>query len=309
MNRTMVFTSAAATVLALGGLGLIMLRIMARQARLTSRIDGARHAAGMTGADQFHTEGSLPMRLIAGLGSMMLRSGILSRSTVAGLERTLEAAGLHSSAALGLFVGGKLILLLGLPALAFLGGRLAGVGGFPAQVLVIGAAVLGLLLPDFIAGRLRKSYLKQLVRGMPDALDMMVICAEAGLPLDAAFERVAEETKAANKVVAAELALTSTELRILADRRLALMALGERTGVVDLRRLAVTLVQTLQYGTPLVQALRTLAAEMRHEQLMAFEARAARLPSLLTVPMIVCILPTVFLVVAGPALLQAFRLM
>jgi tight adherence protein C len=136
----------------------------------------------------------------------------------------------------------------------------------------------------------------------------MVICSEAGLALEGAVERVATEIRPANRAVAAEFAMCSSELRILADRRTALMNMAERTRLDLLRRLGMTLAQTLQYGTPLTQALRTLSAEMRHEQLVRFEAKAARLPVLLTVPMILCILPTLFLVVAGPAMLQASRL-
>ena len=117
------------------------------------------------------------------------------------------------------------------------------------------------------------------------------------------------EIRPANRAVAAEFALCCSELRILADRRDGAAqhgrphpARGRCAGC------GTTLAQTLQYGTPLTQALRTLSAEMRHEQLVRFEAKAARLPVLLTVPMITCILPTLFLVVAGPAMLQALRL-
>ena len=90
----------------------------------------------------------------------------------------------------------------------------------------------------------------------------------------------------------------------MTDRRAAILNMGARTGLESLKRLGATLVQTMQYGTPLSQALRTLSAEMRTEMLTRFEERAARLPVLLTVPMIVFILPTVFAVVGGPAMLR-----
>jgi tight adherence protein C len=96
-------------------------------------------------------------------------------------------------------------------------------------------------------------------------------------------------------------------MRVNADRRVVLMNMGKRTGLVSLRRLGVTLVQTLQYGTPLSQALRTLSMEMRQESLTRFEARAGRLPVLLTVPMIVFVLPCVFLIVGGPAVVHIMR--
>ena len=99
------------------------------------------------------------------------------------------------------------------------------------------------------------------------------------------------------------------EMRVNADRRVALLNMSARTGLVCLRRLGVTLVQTLEYGTPLSQALRTLSAEMRQEALTRFETRAGRLPVLMTVPMIVFILPCVFLIVGGPAIVRVMQLM
>jgi tight adherence protein C len=137
-----------------------------------------------------------------------------------------------------------------------------------------------------------------------------VICTEAGLGLEPAIERVALEIAPAHPAVAEELTNTAHEMRVNADRRAALANLGLRTGLQSLRRLGATLIQTMQYGTPLSQALRVLAAEMRQEAMTRFEARAARLPVLLTVPMIVFILPCVFLIVGGPAVvavIQALR--
>ena len=103
--------------------------------------------------------------------------------------------------------------------------------------------------------------------------------------------------------MAIEFALTADELQIMTDAQLALTHLGERTGVESVRRLATTLVQSAQYGTPLSDALRTLSAEMRTEMLTRFEARAARLPVLLTLPMVLFILPCLFMIVGGPAII------
>ena len=122
--------------------------------------------------------------------------------------------------------------------------------------------------------------------------------------LEPAIDRVGREIGHAHQAVAEELLNVAREMRVNADRRAALMNMGTRTGLASLRRLGVTLVQTLQYGTPLSQALRTLSAEMRQEALTRFEARAGRLPALLTVPMIVFILPCVFLIVGGPAVVH-----
>jgi len=241
------------------------------------------------------------------LGAGLSRAGVLSPRTIADLEQTLSAAGFRGESALPIFLGAKLTMLVGLPALMFAVLLVAQVGQ-PVKGLALAiSAVLGMLLPDLIASRLRKRYLKDLERGLPDALDLMVICTEAGLSLEAAIERVSHEIEPANRSIAAELSVTSNELRFLSDRRTALMNMAERTRLDVVRRVSVTLVQSLQFGTPLTQALRTLAGEMRQEQLTRFEERAARLPVLLTLPMILFILPTVFLVVGGPALLQLLR--
>jgi tight adherence protein C len=143
--------------------------------------------------------------------------------------------------------------------------------------------------------------------GIADALDMLVICSQAGLGLEPALERVGREISFAHPAVAQELAQTSQDMRVNADRRLALTNLGKRTGLESLRRLSGTLVQTMQYGTPLSDALRALAAEHRQETLNRFETKAGRLSVMLTLPMIAFILPCLFMVVGGPAIVQVLH--
>jgi len=137
---------------------------------------------------------------------------------------------------------------------------------------------------------------------------MLVMCAESGLSLEPAIQRVGQEIQAAHPAVGAELLLTSAEFQISTDSHKVLENLGDRTGIAEVRRVVATLSQTLQYGTPLAEALRILSAEMRQEILTRFEEKAARLPVLLTMPMILFILPTLFMVVGGPAIIQAMKL-
>jgi tight adherence protein C len=207
------------------------------------------------------------------------------------------------------FIGAKLLSLVGLPLLAWLAvGRVG--WPFAVRLLVIaGAGLVGLLFPDYIVRMLYRRHLAAVERGLPDALDMMVICTEAGLGLEPAIDRVGREVGAAHPDVAEELLNTAREMRVNADRRATLMNMAARAGLPSLRRLAVTLIQTLQYGTPLSQALRALSSEMRQEALTRFEARAGRLPALLTVPMILFILPCVFMVVGGPAIVHLMQAM
>lgn len=247
------------------------------------------------------------LRPVAALGGLIARSGLLSTRTLAELQHTLHTAGLRGRTGLSIFVGMKLILFTGLPSTAFI--TMTQLNWWPSYwtILVGGGAIFGLLGPDFWVKHSRKVYLKALDNGMPDSLDMLVICSEAGLGLEAAFERVAAEIVYGHPVVAQEMLTTLQEMQINSDRRAALIGLGERTGLDSLRRLGGTLVQTMQYGTPLSAALRTLSTEMRQETLLRFEEKAGRLPVLLTMPMIVFILPCVFLIVAGPAVVGVIQ--
>ncbi len=287
---------------------LLLMRAVEAQEKMAARIASVHRSAGI----QRPVRGRIsagPFRIISVVGLAMARSGLLSDKTITELEQTLAAAGFRGGNGLGLFVGSKMLMLFGLPALAWLGVGAMGVSTMVHNGVTGVAAILGLLAPDYIVKSMRSRFLKRLDRGLPDALDMMVICSEAGLGLEPAITRVAAEIGHAHPAVAEELRQTASELRIMADRRVALHNMGTRTGLDSLKRLGSTLVQTLQYGTPLSQALRTLSAEMRTEMLTRFEEKAARLPVLLTVPMIVFILPTVFAVVGGPAALKVMASM
>ena len=287
---------------------LVLLALLRQEDRLSVRIQGVQRQADMQPDVRLAARPRVGLlRPAAVLGGLIARSGLLSTRTLAELQQTLHTAGLRGQAGLSVFVGMKLILMVGLPAVALT--VMTQFGWLPNQrtAVVGGVAILGLLGPDFWVKRNRKRYLRALDNGMADSLDMLVICSEAGLGLEAAFERVGAEIAFSHPVVAQEMLTTLQEMQIGADRRGALLGLGERTGLDSLRRLGGTLVQTMQYGTPLSQALRSLSAEMRQETLIRFEERAGRLPVLLTLPMIMFILPCVFLVVVGPAMVQVMK--
>jgi len=176
-------------------------------------------------------------------------------------------------------------------------------------LVVIVGVLFGGALPDiFIKNQSQKR--EQILRkAMPDALDLMVICAEAGLSLDSSFERVSREIGPSCAELGEEIGLTAVELSFLPDRAKALQNLSDRVPLPGVLALANTLIQTEKYGTPLTQALRVLSAEMREERIMAAEAKAAKLPATLTVPMILFILPPLFVVLIGPAALKVSTLM
>jgi len=138
-------------------------------------------------------------------------------------------------------------------------------------------------------------------KGLPDALDLLVICAEAGLTVDAAFNRVAKELGKAYPELGDEFGLTAIELGFLNERRQAFENLANRVDLDAIRGVVTTMIQTEKYGTPLASALRVLSAEFRNDRMMRAEEKAARLPAIMTVPLILFILPTLFIVILGPA--------
>lgn len=155
--------------------------------------------------------------------------------------------------------------------------------------------------PDIFIQNLVTKRTDLIRKGLPDALDLLVICAEAGLTVDAAFERVARELGRAYPELGDEFSMTSIELAFLTERRQAFENLAYRVNLDSVKGVVTTMVQTERYGTPLASALRVLSAEFRNERMMRAEEKAARLPAIMTVPLILFILPTLFVVILGPA--------
>ncbi len=287
----------------------LLLRVSDRDVLLAARISAAQGKWHKPEAIQRPRRAvSEPLqRSLAALGHAVMQSGVLPGRTRADLQRTLASSGFRSSNALALFLGGKLVLVLAGLAGGWMLADMLGVQS-ATRIMMVGIGfVAGLLAPDMIVRKLRKAYLAQLEDGLPDTLDLLVICAQAGLNLEAGMARVALEIRASHKAVADELELTIRELEMMASAAAALANLAQRTELETVKRLVSTLTQTMQYGTPLTDALRSLSAETRQTMLNNFEARAARLPVVLTLPMIVFILPCVFIVVGGPAVIQIMK--
>lgn len=223
------------------------------------------------------------------------------------LRLKLRRAGYPSRDAMFVFLFVKIALALGLAAGSGFFLLVLKLGGMSADIgllVVIFVGVLGFLLPEVFIKNKIQSREEVLRKGVPDALDLLVICAEAGLGLDASFDRVAREIAASYPELAEEIGVTGVELNFLPDRHKALHGLSDRVPLPGVIALVNTLIQTEKYGTPLAQALRVLSAEMREERMMKAEEKAARLPAILTVPMILFILPPLFIVLIGPAALK-----
>ena len=174
-------------------------------------------------------------------------------------------------------------------------------GAIKRYGLVAGTLLLAYKAPDIYLKNKVTKRSHAIRKGLPDSLDLLVICAEAGLTVDASFGRVARELGKAYPELGDEFALTSIELGFLTDRRSAFENLSNRIDLEAVRGVVTTMIQTEKYGTPLASALRVLSAEFRNERMMRAEEKAARLPAIMTVPLILFILPVLFIVILGPA--------
>jgi tight adherence protein C len=174
-------------------------------------------------------------------------------------------------------------------------------GSFKRFMAFAALVIVGYKGPELFLKNRANKRTHAIRKGLPDALDLLVICAEAGLTVDAAFNRVARELGRAYPELGDEFALTAIELSFLTERRQAFENLAYRVDLDAVRGVVTTMIQTERYGTPLASALRVLSAEFRNERMMRAEEKAARLPAIMTVPLILFILPVLFIVILGPA--------
>jgi tight adherence protein C len=241
------------------------------------------------------------------IGSIIAASPAVGTAEQQRLLGVLAAAGIRGHGSLSGFVASKLCSAFITAALMwlFLEWRQWFAGSATIRVAVLlGALMLGWRLPDFILSRLAARRRLNLEQGLPDALDLLVICAEAGLSLDQSIDQVSRDLRGSNSAVADEFATTASEMRVLSNRAEALENLVERTGVASLRSITATLNQAIRFGTPLAESMRILAAEMRTARLARIEERAARLPVLLAIPLALFILPSLMMVISTPVVLR-----
>jgi len=241
------------------------------------------------------------------LGAQIAATKIISPAKQRSLLAALVAAGINGHGHLAALIAGKVCggvlfvplcwmmlewcrLFVGVPTLRF--------------VVLAGALILGWRCPELLLSRLAMRRRLRLETSLPDALDLLVICAEAGLSLDHAIEQVGKVFRRSSPDVAKEFAATAAEMRVLPVRAQALENLAERVGLASLRSIVVTLNQSIKFGTSLAESLRVLAAEMRAERLTRYEQRAARLPVLLTLPLMGFVLPSLMVVIGTPLVLR-----
>ena len=174
-------------------------------------------------------------------------------------------------------------------------------------LVAFGGGIVGFYLPDLWVNNQISRRQQSIMHAFPDALDLMLICVESGMSIEASFSRVADEIGTQSGELAEELALTTAELSYLPDRRQAFDNLAKRCGHSGVKAVATALNQAEKYGTPMGQALRVTAQENREMRFQAAEKKAAALPAKLTVPMIIFFLPCLFVVIGGPAAMNAMK--
>ena len=181
------------------------------------------------------------------------------------------------------------------------------IGPSVTLVLCVCVSLAGFYLPDlWLAIRIAKRR-NMIFRGFPDALDLMVVCVEAGMGLDAAFHRVAEEIELTNKDLSDELRLLNLELRAGKSRREALRNLGLRIGIEEIKSLVTLLVQTDKFGTSVAQALRVFSESFRNKRFYRAEELGEKIPLKMVFPLMFCILPSLFVVIMGPAMIKIYH--
>ena len=220
----------------------------------------------------------------------------------------LRAAGFRSQNALNSFLIARFILPFIFLAVAvvyiFVLGNLAQQTFMVRILTVVGGAYIGFYSPNiYISNRISKRQ-KSIRRAWPDALDLMLICVESGVSIEAAIKRVSEEMTESSPELAEEMVLTNAELSFLQERRQAYENLAKRTQLDTVQSVSQALIQAERYGTPIATALRVLAQESRDQRMNDAEKKAAALPPKLTVPMILFFLPVLIAVILGPAGIQ-----
>ena len=286
----------AAITFGLAGLLIVAHNVTLRREQLRGRVDllavGRRAVARATGRARPAEEVSL-------LTSSVLHGEQLEFARLLGKLRV------SPTYAPQLFLAVRVVLALGLAAgLAFAAYRYGEVRK-PALLALAAlfGGLLGVWIPQRMASRSATNRKRAISRGLPDAIELLVIAVEAGLSLEDGMNRIVGELRASQPEVSEELAITGADLRMLPNREDALRRLADRLDMPSVSSVVSTLSQTLKYGTPLAQALRVVSAELRNDALVRLEEQANRMPVLLTIPMILFILPSLFLVIGGPAFL------
>jgi tight adherence protein C len=221
------------------------------------------------------------------------------------LRAVIQSAGFNPHRTVPIWIGAKIVSMALFPLGALFLAEFLGKSSTDLLIFLAIGGVIGIMGPRAILGWLRQRFTAAVRKGTPDAIDLLVICSEAGMGLESALARVAEEMKRSNPAMARVFYGLLDDLRILPNRRDAFEKLGSASD--GLRRFGAMISQSLQFGTPLGQALRAIADELRRDALVKLEERAHKLGAKLTIPMVLFLLPAMFVILGGASFLHLTR--
>ncbi|OQX47261.1 MAG: hypothetical protein B0D86_00335, partial [Candidatus Sedimenticola endophacoides] len=253
--------------------------------------------------------GGFNIKWVAPIGNLILPKSGWQKSRI---QRRLVHAGFRSPQAMATFIGIKLLLaaltlLIAFSVAPFIAKELEQMGTTLVTATLVLIALFSFYLPDGILDRMIEQRQVAFSEGFPDAMDMLMVCVEAGMGLDAAINRVGEEVSFSHPQLGEEFRLVALELRAGKDRDTALKAMAERTGVEMVQSLVTVLLQAEHFGTSVASTLREFADEMRTKRIQIAQEKAAKLPVKLIVPVLLFIFPALFMVIFAPAVLQIYK--
>jgi tight adherence protein C len=221
------------------------------------------------------------------------------------LRAIVQSSGFNPHRTLPIWIGVKIVSMVAFPLIALFVAELSGRPLTDLLIFTVIGLVIGIMGPRLILSVLKRRFNTAVRRGTPDAIDLLVVCSEAGMGLESGLERIAEEMNWSNRAMAHVLYGLLDDLRILPNRRDAFEKLGSRSE--GLRRFGSMMSQSLQYGTPLSQALRAIAEELRRDSIIKLEERAHKLGAKLILPMVLFMLPAMFIILGGSSFLHLAR--
>ena len=284
------------------GAWLILETLGARKPRAEERLDELRHPTRRQNSESTSTKkGATMSRMLAKATPMARPLQPKTAEDVGKLQRRLSEAGFRTENAVGIFLGLKFIgLVIGL---AMSGGTALFTGSMTQRALIyaVGLTAFMFYLPDIVLWFMARHRKEQIFLGLPDVLDLLVVCVEAGLGLDQGMRKVSEEMKKSCRVLSEEFTLSNFHLQMGRARNEVLQDLGARTGVDDLRSLAAILIQADKFGSSVAQALRVQSDSMRTRRRQLAEEKAAKTAVKLIFPLVLFIFPAIFVVLVGPA--------
>jgi tight adherence protein C len=291
------------------GIYALMSAISTRNSLAENRLDRIGRPKSLAEIDE-----SLEDQKFGGIKDAFSKMGAKMEGQQSELERSalkvkLANAGFRSESAAAIYQGLRLVFLIS--GMIAGGGMLLFAGNFAMKTIAYSAApaLLGFYLPSLGLGFLRSQRQQEIFLTLPDALDLLVVCVESGLGLDAGMRRVTDEMKGHAKVLCEEFALANLQLQMGRPRREVLHDLGVRTGVDDVRSLAAILIQADRFGASIANALRVQSDAMRTRRRQIAEEKAAKVAVKLIFPLVLFIFPAIFVVLVGPAAIQIYKQM